>query len=284
MRSMSATMVVTVLLPLEPVMATTGVAPDGAGEQLDVTAHRNMRRHQGLLERGLRERYARAHDDVVQHACESLSGKPAEGNSAPRETLRCTALTGRAATAGCPPPSRGDPFPVSQMTHTGKPGLAETHHQSCFAGSDIGVFDPVSQLCPLTVIIACSANLQGSQPDHYQNHGDDPEANDDPGFRPALELEVMMQRRHAENALAGQLERRHLQDHRNGFHHEHAAHDQEHQLLACDHRHHTQGRAQCEGSDVAHEHLGGISVEPQETRDRRRQWNRRRPPPRRLPG
>ena len=38
---------------------------------------------------------------------------------------------------------------------------------------------------------------------------------------PAQRLEMMMQRRHLENALAAQLEAAHLQDHRNRLQHEH---------------------------------------------------------------
>ena len=74
-----------------------------------------------------------------------------------------------------------------------------------------------------------------------------------------------MQRRHAEDALAGKLERCHLQHHRHRLHHEHAAHDEQHDLLAHRHRHRAERRAQRQRADVAHEHHGGIGVEPQET-------------------
>ena len=48
-----------------------------------------------------------------------------------------------------------------------------------------------------------SPQLQGGEADHRQDGGDDPEAEDDGGLGPALLLEMMMQRRHAEDAPAG---------------------------------------------------------------------------------
>src|SRR5437879_2294629 len=43
-----------------------------------------------------------------------------------------------------------------------------------------------------------SPQLQRGEPDHRQDGGNDPEAEDDGGLGPALLLEMMMQRRHAE--------------------------------------------------------------------------------------
>src|SRR5215470_15903680 len=51
-----------------------------------------------------------------------------------------------------------------------------------------------------------SPQLQRGEADHRQDGGDDPEAEHDGGLGPALLLEVMMQRRHAEDAPAGHLE------------------------------------------------------------------------------
>ena len=59
-----------------------------------------------------------------------------------------------------------------------------------------------------------------------------------------------MQRRHSEDAPAGQLEGGDLQDDRNGFHHEYAGHQDKHEFLAHDHSDETQRRA-------AHEQLVG---------------------------
>ena len=44
-----------------------------------------------------------------------------------------------------------------------------------------------------------------------------------------------MDRRHAEDAPAGELERRHLRDDRKRFHHEEAAHDEQNDFLPHDH-------------------------------------------------
>src|SRR5699024_8351621 len=46
--------------------------------------------------------------------------------------------------------------------------------------------------------------------------GDDPEPDHDRHFRPALELEVVLQRRHPEHPFAGCLERHDLDDHGQG--------------------------------------------------------------------
>src|SRR5277367_842895 len=71
--------------------------------------------------------------------------------------------------------------------------------------------------------------LQGREADQRQHRGDDPEADDDGRLRPALLLEMMVQRRHAEDAAAGQLERGDLDDHRYGLEHEQPADDHQDQ-------------------------------------------------------
>ncbi|MNZ28249.1 hypothetical protein D3C78_454750 [compost metagenome] len=74
---------------------------------------------------------------------------------------------------------------------------------------------------------------------------------------------MVVDRRHAEHALAGQLEGGHLDHHRQGLHDEHTAHDEQDDFLTHDHGDGAQCGAQCQGTDVAHEHLGRIGVEPQ---------------------
>ncbi|KAI3478036.1 hypothetical protein L1887_60088 [Cichorium endivia] len=106
--------------------------------------------------------------------------------------------------------------------------------------------------------------FQGCQADQHENHGDDPETDDHARLGPALEFKVVVDRRHAEHALAGQLERRDLDDHRQGLHDEHATHDEQDDFLAHDHGDGAQRGTQCQGTDVAHEDLGRIGVEPQE--------------------
>ena len=77
-----------------------------------------------------------------------------------------------------------------------------------------------------------------------------------------------MQRCHAKHALAGQLERRHLNHHRQCFDHKYATHDDEHDLLPADHRNQTQRAAERQCADVAHEDFCRIRVEPKERQPR----------------
>jgi hypothetical protein len=87
-------------------------------------------------------------------------------------------------------------------------------------------------------------------------------------LRPAQQLEVMMQRRHLEHPLAGELEGGDLDDHREGFHHEEAADDREQDFLLGHHGGGRDRRAQRQRADVAHDHLGGMTVEPEKPQGR----------------
>ena len=78
----------------------------------------------------------------------------------------------------------------------------------------------------------------------------------------------MVDRRHSEHALAGELERRDLHHHRQRLDDEYAAHDQQHDLLAHDHGDRAERRAEAERTHVAHEHFGRIRVEPEEAQAR----------------
>src|SRR6185295_11093041 len=104
------------------------------------------------------------------------------------------------------------------------------------------------------------------------HHGDDPEAHYHLRFLPAFEFVVVVQRRHAENALAaGGLEIDHLDHHRERLGDEYAAHDEKHDLLAHDYGDGAERGAQRERADVAHEHFRRIGVEPEETQARAHQ-------------
>src|SRR6476659_7009578 len=59
-----------------------------------------------------------------------------------------------------------------------------------------------------------SPQFQRGKAGQRQHHRDDPEPDHDLRFGPALLFEMMVQRRHPEHALAGELERYHLHDHR----------------------------------------------------------------------
>src|SRR5471030_1293373 len=68
-----------------------------------------------------------------------------------------------------------------------------------------------------------SPQLQRGEAGQRQHHRNDPEPDHDLRLGPALLLEMMMQRRHPEHALAGELERRHLHDDRDRLQHEQPA-------------------------------------------------------------
>src|SRR5579885_635832 len=108
-----------------------------------------------------------------------------------------------------------------------------------------------------------SPQLQGSEARDREDRGDDPEPDDDGGLLPALLLEMMVQRRHAEDALARELVARNLHDHGHGLQHEEAANDRQHDLVLGDDGDHAKRSADRERAGVAHEHHGGRRVEPE---------------------
>src|SRR5262249_30030536 len=84
-----------------------------------------------------------------------------------------------------------------------------------------------------TTIMADLPQLQCRKAGNRQDRGDDPEANDDFWLFPALLLEMMVQRRHAEDAPAGQFVAGDLDDDRYGLEHEQPADNRQHQLVLC---------------------------------------------------
>src|SRR5690242_9942856 len=76
-----------------------------------------------------------------------------------------------------------------------------------------------------------SAQLQGGETGERQHHRDDPEADHDLRFGPALLLEVVMDRRHPEHALARELEGHDLHDHRHRLEHKQSADHRKHDLV-----------------------------------------------------
>src|SRR5665213_2695771 len=113
-----------------------------------------------------------------------------------------------------------------------------------------------------------SPQLQRGEPGDRQDRSDDPEADDDCRLLPALLLEMMVQWRHAEDAPAGELEARDLDDDRNRLQHEQAADDGEHQLVLGDDADRAQGAADGERAGIAHENHGRWRVEPEEAQRR----------------
>src|ERR1700694_4254198 len=78
-----------------------------------------------------------------------------------------------------------------------------------FAGMTTG---PDVDVLAMTGTEKPSSDLQRRQAHQGQDHRDDPETDHDGGLGPALLLEVMMQRRHQEDAPAGAFEPDHLDD------------------------------------------------------------------------
>src|SRR5262245_52240253 len=116
-----------------------------------------------------------------------------------------------------------------------------------------------------------SAQLEGGERHQGAHDRDDPEADDDLRLGPAEQLEVVVNGRHAEDALAAQLERDDLPDDRQRLHDEDEPDEQQDDLLPGDQRHGAEGGAERERADVAHEHLRGIGVEPEKAQPRRHQ-------------
>src|SRR5580704_320015 len=80
-------------------------------------------------------------------------------------------------------------------------------------------------------IMRLSPQLQCRETDQRQHDSNDPETDHDRGFAPAELFEMMMDRRHAEDALAGQPERDHLDDDRDGLEHEKPTNDGKNDLM-----------------------------------------------------
>eukprot|EP01022_Parablepharisma_sp_SALTPOND_P026954 TRINITY_DN652_c1_g3_i1.p2 TRINITY_DN652_c1_g3~~TRINITY_DN652_c1_g3_i1.p2 ORF type:complete len:1102 (+),score=458.93 TRINITY_DN652_c1_g3_i1:51019-54324(+) len=180
---------------------------------------------------------------------------------------------------------------VDQPPRHCQAGLTESEHQNVFARiihrcfqthfsrtpKNSNTYKPkgrhlakIARGAVYPVRAAPSAQLQRRQAQQHQHHGDDPESHHHLGFLPALLLVVMVQRRHQQDATAGAetlfriLEIGHLDHHRQRLHHEDAAHDEQHDLLAHDHRDGAQRAAQRQRADVAHEDLRRIGVVPEE--------------------
>src|SRR6476620_4010150 len=68
-----------------------------------------------------------------------------------------------------------------------------------------------------------SSQLHRGEAQQREDEGHDPETDHHLGFLPAAELEVVVERGHAEDALAAQLEGEDLQDDGEGLDDEHAA-------------------------------------------------------------
>src|SRR6266852_6545360 len=82
-------------------------------------------------------------------------------------------------------------------------------------------------------------------------------------FAPTKQFEMVMNGRHAEDALAAQLEGTYLQNHGKRLDHKDPANKEKQNLLLNDDRNHAQRPAQRERTHISHENLGGMRVVPQ---------------------
>src|SRR5215218_5597986 len=98
--------------------------------------------------------------------------------------------------------------------------------------------------------------VEDAQRQRHEQAGDDPEPDDDGDLLPAEQLEVVLERRHPEDPLAGQLERANLQDDRQGDQDEQAADDEQQDLGAAGDRQPGERAAEGQRAGVAHEDLG----------------------------
>src|SRR5580693_1750530 len=76
---------------------------------------------------------------------------------------------------------------------------------------------------------------------------------------------MMMYRRHAKNSLASQLERSHLQNNRERFHHKNSTDKKQKDFLLDDHRDQPERPAQGKRAHVAHEDFRGMRVVPKKS-------------------
>ena len=197
----------------------------GAGDGDDVGLHHPPRqleladdRHPAGAqrdERGQLERHPGAHDDQLrarerrvgmaarpERAAEALEAA-APPRAAPRAGSSRRRARGRrgGGSAAPPPPRSWRARPRRRSSPRATAGrrapLAVTAHED-----PRGIRDVPSQRDRDGHRMSPSAELQGGERQERQHERHDPETDDDLGLRPALDLVVMVQRRHLEDPLA----------------------------------------------------------------------------------
>ena len=133
------------------------------------------------------ERHAGRQHQRRRCRARSASARSTSGTPAPAAVARAAALV--------VPGQRPRRRRRASARAAARPERAEAEHG-----------DALRRAKPRTGIIARSPQLQRREAGQRQDDGDDPEADDDGRLRPAQLLEMMVERRHAEDALAGQLE------------------------------------------------------------------------------
>src|SRR6266516_2216501 len=106
--------------------------------------------------------------------------------------------------------------------------------------------------------------VEQTDPDRRTESRDDPEPDDHGELGPAGELEMVMDRRHQEDAAAEPTERDHLHDHRKRLQHEEPSDDHQEDRRVRHEREPAEEPTQGERSRVAHEDACGRGVPPEE--------------------
>src|SRR5580658_8266160 len=247
-----ATSAVVVDLPLVPVMATNGASG----------AWRRRSRQNSSISPITSTPACRA-ASTLQCGKGWVSGAPGVSTSAAKfahETLRKSAVTkpAFAASASCAAPSSPaitSAPPARKAWQLASPDPPSPNTATVLPAKEVtGIMTrPSFRNDDGTKFPKASPQLQRRKTGQRQHHRDDPEPDDDLRFGPAQLLEMVMQRRHPEDSLAGELERDHLHDHRDRLQHEQTADHRQHDLVFdrnCDRAEHT---AERQRSGVAHE-------------------------------
>src|SRR5438132_3137354 len=107
--------------------------------------------------------------------------------------------------------------------------------------------------------------VEEREADGAQDRRHDPEAHHDLGLGPSLHLEVVMDRRHQEDASPEVLERHDLHDDRQRLDRKDPADEQQQEDCLREDRHRRQRTADGHRTGVAHDHLGRKGVVPEES-------------------
>src|SRR6266704_4717491 len=113
----------------------------------------------------------------------------------------------------------------------------------------------------------CSAPLpqfQCRQAKQGEDYRENPKPNDDGVFFPTGQFEMVMKRGHDENPPARRFETDYLQNHRDRFNHENAAHYGQEQFLLTADRDDAHHAANGERSRIPHKDFRRMTVEPEE--------------------
>ena len=174
---------VVVLLPLVPVMATIGTA-QRARRELDLAPAPGCRARRAALSSGAVARHARARHDQIDAV---------EQRRRPRGRSAASTATPASSTFVVEPEGRGRrrraPARLGaarQRAPPRAPVRPSTDDQNASGAANVDA----------------SSQLERAERDQRAEDRDDPEADDDLRLGPAQQLEVMVDRRHAEDALA----------------------------------------------------------------------------------